>query len=102
SQCTSAVPPPSLHDALPICAVGRRSLRDGLSGKAPDADDQGECDRNRDEQPTHETASVCRTSFPPKTVYGALIVLLFALLIIERSEEHTSALESPDHVVRRP
>src|SRR5207249_378629 len=67
----------------PRRAIGRRSLRDGLSGKAPDADDQGECDRNRDEQPTHETASVCRTSFPPKTVYGALIVLLFALLIIE-------------------
>src|SRR5258708_16110304 len=74
----------SLHDALPICSSsasvpGKLLMRSG----SPDS------------------VTVELTSVQVVKVVGVLVSERSVVVILDRSEEHTSELQSPDHLVCR-
>src|SRR5207244_11749963 len=82
---------PSLHDALPIWLFGNMSLRENLLLPAlarPDGADFAEADA-RATRFLELTRLAPLADAPAKTLSGG------------RSEEHTSELQSPDHIVCR-
>src|SRR5207244_7856016 len=88
-----ATPTLSLHDALPISAAGRSRLRRGRRGArvaAASARGQTECrDRHQCSDLFHDLRLTAAESGLQVDVGP------------RRSEEHTSELQSPDHLVCR-
>src|SRR5207244_9876968 len=81
----------SLHDALPICADGRahpRQLR--LSDRATDG-------AQRDQR----ARGLCRSRPMSEQPLFSFRNPWFSTSVGVRSEEHTSELQSPDHLVCR-
>src|SRR5258708_29972283 len=75
---TTEIYPLSLHDALPICSCGLSFCVGGIP-------------KCRRPDPCHRTGSVQGRSPPPANPCQGS----------SRSEEHTSELQSPDHLVCR-
>src|SRR5688500_19396639 len=86
SLASAYVDPPSLHDALPILPIG-----DGKVWHVTNAEGSGYASM------TLESATVNSVN----TVYAQLIEQLGPQKVVERSEEHTSELQSPCNLVCR-
>src|SRR5256885_11652206 len=84
--------PLSLHDALPIYRAGEGRARGYLAGALQVAD------RHREAEEEGRAALSLLEQSPP---YLAALLGLVALSCADRSEEHTSELQSPCNLVCR-
>src|SRR5207244_13518064 len=98
----TGAPPLSLHDALPICARAKDRRADGSQGD-PDlaavlVDDEAETG-DRDHHGVARADLRERTGTPDDPPARAEDELIGPERAALRSEEHTSELQSPDHLV---
>src|SRR5207244_6646439 len=93
---------PSLHDALPISLA-----KTGGKVLFLDLDPQATASYHflgklyREQEPTIYTALTTFKPIPPIIVNERLHLLSAHIALEQRSEEHTSELQSPDHLVCR-
>src|SRR5207244_11619365 len=91
---------PSLHDALPICGQDPVLILDGV----PDLERQAaRCHRRRVPVLARLLLPACARGGMTQTHVRATHGDAFLLTVVagQRSEEHTSELQSPDHLVCR-
>src|SRR5207244_12944282 len=85
----------SLHDALPICAPGRSGLLRPVLHAERRHLAAGGSRRHRGH------VGVPEPHVRPEVIEFDFLAADFELLRLRRSEEHTSELKSPDHLVCR-
>src|SRR5207244_13228579 len=99
STSTSVLSPLSLHDALPISLRGRR--RSALDRSHAGIRSAGRAIRRRCQRScvdSHERSRILTFALYSLRVSTRLRV---PTCVVSRSEEHTSELQSPDHLVCR-
>src|SRR5207244_11216829 len=85
----------SLHDALPICGIRRAGHADYHAGEGDGAE------RTRPQSDGRPAAAVFLAHRPGLAGLGHVRLARDAGNLAGRSEEHTSELQSPDHLVCR-
>src|SRR5207244_6348641 len=99
--CTLLSPPPTLHDALPISL--RRLRRPGCAGSYPRLSFVSRAVHHGLEEPMRRILGSVLLLYTLLVCFGDAFKLHpwlpLPLVLLLRSEEHTSELQSPDHLV---